>query len=55
MSIFTNFINGLRKSFSGKDYLRDVDICVVCNRPSFSTTCLQCETDGAFRQSNKHR
>ena len=43
------FINGLRKSFSGKDYLRDINQCDKCGRPSFFATCLKCETDEAYR------
>ena len=43
------FINGLRKSFSGKDYLRDINQCDKCGKPSFFGTCLKCETDEAYR------
>ena len=53
MSIFTNFINGLKKSFSGKDYLRDINRCKICYKPSFFSTCLKCETDDAYRGWNK--
>ena len=53
MNIFTNFINGLRKSFSGKDYLREINQCNSCGRPSFFNSCLKCETDDAYRGWNK--
>lgn len=53
MSILTNFINGLRKSFSGKDYLRDIHQCDKCGQPSFFGSCLKCETDDAYRRSNE--
>lgn len=55
MSILTNFINGLRKSFSGKDYLREINQCEKCGKPSFFGSCLKCETDEAYRESNKQR
>ena len=47
--VIKEFINGLRKSFSGKDYLRDINQCDKCGRPSFFGTCLKCETDEAYR------
>ncbi len=53
MSIVSNFINGLRKSFSGKDYLREINQCNSCGRPSFFGSCLKCETDDAYRRSNE--
>jgi hypothetical protein len=43
------FINGLRKSFSGKDYLREINQCDKCGKPSFFSSCLKCETDEAYR------
>lgn len=49
------FINGLRKSFSGKDYLRDINQCDKCGRPSFFATCLKCETDEAYRGWDKNK
>ena len=51
--IFTNFINGLKKSFSGRDYLRNINQCEMCGKPSFFSTCLKCETDQAYRGWNK--
>lgn len=45
----SNFIRGLRKSFNGKDYLRDINQCDKCGKPSFFGTCLKCETDEAYR------
>lgn len=47
--VIKEFINGLRKSFSGKDYLRDINQCDKCGKPSFFGTCLKCETDEAYR------
>jgi len=47
--IFTNFINGLKKSFSGKYYLRELNKCKSCGKPSFFSTCLKCETDQAYK------
>ena len=44
-----DFINGLRKSFSGKDYLRDINQCTKCGKPSFFAKCLLCETEDEFR------
>jgi hypothetical protein len=55
MSILTNFINGLRKSFDGKDYLRNIPQCDQCGKPSFCVTCQFCETNDAYRESNKQR
>jgi hypothetical protein len=47
------FINGLKKSFSGKDYLREINQCDKCGKPSFFGSCLKCETDEAYRGWNK--
>lgn len=44
-----NFVRGLQKSFSGKDYLRDINQCKACGKPSFFASCLKCETDDAYR------
>ena len=41
---FFNFVNGLKKSFSGKDYLRNINQCNICGKPSFTNTCLYCKT-----------
>ena len=51
MGIFSNFINGLYKSFSGKDYLREIYQCEKCAKPSFTNMCQFCETTEAY---NKH-
>ncbi len=53
MGLFDGFINGLRKSFSGEDYLRDVNRCKTCGKPSFFSNCLKCEVDEAYRGWNK--
>ena len=47
--VIKEFINGLRKSFSGKDYLREINQCDKCGKPSFFSSCLLCETEEAFR------
>ena len=49
MGILRNFIRGLAKSFDGKDYLRDINQCNRCGKPSFTTTCLHCETKKSYR------
>tara|TARA_B110000438_G_scaffold256023_1_gene263240 strand:- start:382 stop:615 length:234 start_codon:yes stop_codon:yes gene_type:complete len=51
--VIKEFINGLRKSFSGKDYLRDINQCDKCGKPSFFSSCLLCETEEAFRGWDK--
>lgn len=48
LHFFTNFINGLRKSFSGKDYTREINECNSCGLPSFFSSCLKCEIDEAY-------
>ena len=52
MNILTNFINGLKKSFDGKDYLRDIGDCDKCGRPSFFKSCLYCETERSYDDEN---
>jgi hypothetical protein len=52
MGVLTGFIKGLRKSFGGRDYLRDINQCGMCGRPSFFSNCLKCETDEAYRGWN---
>ena len=53
MSIFTNFLDGLKKSFDGKDYLRNIPQCSKCGKPSFCVMCQYCETELAYRKSKK--
>ena len=53
MNIFTNFVKGLKKSFSGKDYLRNISQCSECGKPSFCVMCQYCETKLAYRKSKK--
>ena len=49
-----DFCRGLKKSFSGKDYLRNINQCYKCGKASFfGNTCLQCETENAFGTFNK--
>jgi len=46
MSLFSGFIQGLRKSFSGKRYSRKLSKCMICGEPCFSDwICLNCEVD----------
>ena len=45
-----NFIGGLVKSFSGKDYLREIHQCERCARPAFTNVCQFCETTEAYRK-----
>lgn len=47
--IWSNFIKGLKKSFDGKDYVRDINHCDTCGKPSFFANCLKCEVDEAYR------
>ena len=47
--LLSGFIKGLKKSFSGRDYLRDINQCIKCGKPSFFSSCLKCETDEAYR------
>ena len=53
VKLIRNFINGLKKSFSGKDFLREINQCDKCGNPSFFDSCLKCETDDAYRGWNK--
>jgi hypothetical protein len=48
-----NFIGGLKKSFSGKDYVREITQCLHCGKPSFFDYCLKCEVDEAYKGYNK--
>ena len=50
-----NFIGGLKKSFSGKDYLREINQCDKCGKPSFFNSCLKCETEEAYRGNGNHK
>jgi len=47
-----NFINGLKKSFDGNDYLRKLNKCINCGKSSFFNSCLKCEVDDAYRGWN---
>ena len=49
MKLLDGFINGLKKSFSGRDYLRNINQCDSCGKPSFFSNCLKCETDEAYK------
>ena len=50
-----NFIGGLKKSFSGKDYLREINQCDKCGKPSFFNSCLKCEVDDVYRGFGNHK
>ena len=52
-NLLTNFINGLRKSFDGKDHLRALNKCKSCGKPSFFHTCLKCEMDETYKGWDK--
>jgi len=54
LNFFTNFIEGLKKSFSGKDYLREINQCHTCGKPSFFGNYLKCEIDEAYKGYNKN-
>ena len=43
MGIFSNFINGLYKSFSGKDYLREIYQCEKCAKLYQNCCSKQCK------------
>jgi hypothetical protein len=53
MSIFSNFIKGLKKSFDGKDHLREINKCDICGKPSFSKWCQWCELEFKYRSQRK--
>ena len=47
--ILSGFINGLKKSFSGKTYTRELHRCPICNGLSFiNGKCLFCQTKEDF-------
>ena len=54
-NILRNFIKGLKKSFDGKDYLRNISECNECGKPSFCVTCQFCETTNAYKKSKSQR
>ena len=51
--IFDNFIKGLKKSFDGKEHLREINTCRRCNKPCFFDSCLKCEVDDVYKEHNK--
>jgi len=57
MSFIANFIRGLKKSFDGKDYLREIHQCYSCGKPSWSNQCQICELkdvyDGKYDKKKK--
>ena len=55
MGMVSNFIKGLKKSFNGRDYLREINQCNKCGKPSFFNSCLMCETNEAYRGWNKNQ
>ena len=50
--VLKEFINGLRKSFNGRDYLRDIHQCEKCGQPSFSKWCMVCEVEQRYNDSD---
>ena len=46
--LIMNFLRGIKKSFDGKDYLRKINQCNTCGKPSFFSSCLSCETSQAY-------
>jgi len=50
--IFDSFIEGLKKSFSGKTFTRKLNKCDKCGKPSYFSTCLKCEVDDVYRGAN---
>lgn len=48
-----NFLKQLKKSFDGKDYLREINQCNICGKPSFFDSCLACETSDAYEGWDK--
>ena len=53
MGILRNFISGLKKSFDGKDHLREINKCKTCEKPSWSKWCQWCELGINYRNSGK--
>ncbi len=51
--LIMNFLKKLKKSFDGKDYLRNINQCITCGKPSFFSTCLMCETNDAYEGWDK--
>ena len=50
--VLKEFINGLRKSFNGRDYLRDIYQCEKCGQPSFAKWCMVCEVEQRYNDSD---
>lgn len=52
--MFENFVKGLKKSFSGQEYLRELSNCEICGNKSYlEKICLYCSTKEAYRQSEE--
>lgn len=51
--IWDGFIKGLKKSFSGKDYLREPNVCVECSLPAFGSRCQFCILKKLYAQETK--
>ena len=52
--LLSGFLTGLKKSFSGRDFLRDINQCIKCGKPSFFSSCLKCEVDDAYKGWNNN-
>jgi hypothetical protein len=50
VNILNKFLNSLSKSFDGKDHLREINQCEVCNEPSFTHICLYCKTQQDYNK-----
>ena len=53
MGTLGNFFKGLKKSFDGKDHLREIHQCELCGNPSWSLWCQWCELKANYEKSNK--
>ena len=52
--MFKGFIDGLKKSFSGKDHLRNINKCSNSGDPSYSDLCLKCEVEDVYKKSQEN-
>ena len=53
MNVLTKFLNSLRKSFDGKDHLREINQCETCGRPAFTNVCGYCRTKSHYKISEE--
>lgn len=51
MGLFSGFIDGLKKSFSGERYGREIGTCLTCgNKAYFIDKCLYCGTAEVYKK-----